>query len=138
MNTNTFRLGSIATIGSLLTLSLLPSLLITSPAAAQRRNHPQMQQGTVVWTGRVDNVTDVYFQQGRAWTRLVSGRPGSSEARFSSPLPRRNVRLSLDERMGRGAVTIRQQPNRSNDFTGIVRIADRPVGARRYQFALNW
>jgi outer membrane biogenesis lipoprotein LolB len=138
MNIKTFRFNSIATVGSLLTVSLLTGLLLTSPATAQRRPRPQMQQDAVVWEGSVDNVTDIYFQQNRVWTRRISGHGGSSEARFSSPIPRRNVRLYLDERMGRGTVSIRQQPNRNNDFTGVVRVEDRPSGARRYKFALNW
>ena len=40
--------------------------------------------------------------------------------------------------MGRGDVTLRQQPRAGNNYTAIVRIQDRKGAVGRYRFTLNW
>lgn len=92
------------------------------------------------WVGRVDSVADVYFRQGRSWMTTVSGsdRKNRGSARLSAPLPRKNVIVGLEREMGRGVVSVRQQPKASNNYTTIVRIQDRKSAVGRYQFTLNW
>jgi hypothetical protein len=92
------------------------------------------------WSGRVDSVSDVYFRQGRSWTETVSGsdKKNRGSARFTAPLPRKNVIVGLDREMGRGNVAVRQQPKASNNYTTIVRIQDRKSAVGRYRFTLNW
>ena len=46
--------------------------------------------------------------------------------------------IELDVSRGRGDVIVVQQPNRSNDFTAIVRVVDRRSGYGDYNFDLRW
>lgn len=55
--------NEIKTLTTLLGIAFLPSLLNPLPASAQRsrtKNH-----GSISWNGRVDDVVDIYFRQGR-------------------------------------------------------------------------
>ena len=127
-------------IASALALGVLPSLLLT-PVQAQRmqeRRERPIERRTIVWSGRVDDVMDIYFKHGRMWTKVVHGKEGDSRAQFMTPLPDRNVRVFLDNRKGRGKISIRQQPNRRNNYTAIVRISDPNPNDDRYQFELQW
>jgi hypothetical protein len=81
---------------------------------------------------------EVSFQQNRTWTKRISGRKGSGDAVFASALPRKSVQMTLRPLHGRGRIWIQQQPNRSNSFTCIVRISDRPSGGDQYKFSLTW
>lgn len=81
---------------------------------------------------------DVYFQQGRSWTKRVSGKSGSGDARFSGALPQRNLDWSLRKNEGRGRVSLRQRPNRRNDYTAIVRVVDHQAAMGSYAFTLRW
>ena len=115
-------------------LCLLMIFSVATPRAARAaRTH------TLTWTGRVDSIVDVYFRRGNSWEKVVSGRriQGRTETSYA-PLPQRNLRLSLEKDLGRGKVTLRQQPTRSNNYTAIVRVEDRRGGADRYRFTLRW
>ena len=120
------RFGALAALA--LSLGLTPMV-----AHAQSRQSAR-------WSGRVDSVSDVYFRQGRSWTETVSGseKKNRGSARFSAPLPRKNVMVGLEREMGRGVISVRQQPKASNNYTAIVRIRDRKSAVGRYQFTLNW
>jgi hypothetical protein len=135
-----------ALVAAALAMGVLPSLLLITSAQAQRqqekrqqeRREQQVERRTIVWSGQVDDVIDIYFKRGRMWTKTVRGKESDATARFITPLPERNVRVRLDNRTGRGTITLRQQPNRRNDFTAIVRVSDPKPDARRYQFELVW
>ncbi|WP_394794616.1 hypothetical protein [Armatimonas sp.] len=81
---------------------------------------------------------DIYFRQGRSWTRRISGKSGGGEARFFEALPQRNLNLSLRKNDGRGRVSVRQHPSRSNDYTAIVRVVDHKAAVGSYEFTLRW
>jgi hypothetical protein len=122
----TTRFGALTALA--LSLGLTPMV-----AHAQKRQSAR-------WVGRVDSVSDVYFRRGRSWSTTVSGsdKKNRGSARFTAPLPRKNVMVGLEREMGRGVVSVRQQPKASNDYTAIVRIQDRKGAVGRYRFTLNW
>jgi len=56
----------------------------------------------------------------------------------TAPLPRRPVRVTLQDIQGRGQVELTEQPEQGNNFTAKVRIVDPQNGAGQYSFTLNW
>lgn len=97
------------------------------------------QSGNVRWSGRVDADVYVYIQDGFARTQVMAGAPTYGEQfTFSTPLPRRDLTVSVERLRGRGRVEVIQQPSRSNNYTAIVRIQDRDSGSGDYEFQLNW
>lgn len=122
------------------------SLVAPPTTFAQRETHQQRQpnsirnrnQGSITWSGHVDQVMDVSFQQGRTWNKRINGRKGSGEAVFSTSIPRKSVHMTVNQSLGRGKVSIEEQPSRSNGYTCVVRIADRRSGGDQYKFTLTW
>lgn len=95
--------------------------------------------GMVRWTGRVDSDVYVYIQNGSVRTQVRSGQGTVNEqATFSTPLPRRDMTVSVNKRNGRGSVQVIQQPSMSNGYTAIVQILDNDSGADNYEFEMNW
>lgn len=96
--------------------------------------------GLVAWRGDVDDVVDIRIQGRRIEYRTRSGQE-LRNVRYDvrgNGLPRRPVTIELDVSRGRGDVIVVQQPNRSNDFTAIVRVVDRRSGYGDYNFDLRW
>jgi hypothetical protein len=133
----------------LLATSMTPSSALTPRQSQRERSReyarstgqvkpPPTRNGTIVWSGHVDNVVHVYFQENRSWIKTVRGKAGVGSAQFSAPLPRRNLTLFLVKTIGRGSAAILQQPNQSNDYTCIVRVSDHKAEAADYQFLLKW
>ncbi len=97
------------------------------------------QSGNVRWSGRVDADVYVYIQDNFARTQVMAGAPTYGEQfTFSTPLPRRDLTVSVERLRGRGRVEVIQQPSRNNNYTAIVRIQDRDSGSGDYEFQLNW
>ena len=112
----------------------LGAITLPQSHAQQTRNRNHV----IRWTGHADKLLDVSFRRESTWTKQVSGRKGSGDAVFSSPIPRKNATMTLNQTMGRGSVWIRQQPSASNNYTCIVRISDRLSGGDNYKFTLRW
>ncbi len=96
--------------------------------------------GLVAWRGDVDDVVDIRIQGRRIEYRTRSGQE-LRNVRYDvrgGGLPRRPVTIELDVSRGRGDVIVVQRPNRSNDFTAIVRVVDRRSGYGDYNFDLRW
>jgi len=92
------------------------------------------------WQGMVDG-TDIL----RVWGREVKithvrAKPIENQRyNFSTPLPRRSVKVSLSLDRGRGDVKIVQQPDYANNYTALIRVDDgRHRGADAYDFYLFW
>lgn len=139
---------TLTTVLCLLGVAVTPSLMVPSAAYAQRerpastgQNQRQIRnrnQGVITWTGHADQTLDVSFQQSRTWTKRISGRKGNGEAVFSSAMPRKSVEMRVHQLLGRGRVSIQEQPSRSNGYTCVVRISDRRSGGDQYKFTLTW
>ena len=59
-------------------------------------------------------------------------------AKFSQPLPRAEVRVSLEDIQGRGEIRLMEQPRRDNNYAARVRIRDLEPGVGDYSFVLTW
>ncbi|MCS6805676.1 MAG: peptidase inhibitor family I36 protein [Acidobacteriota bacterium] len=93
----------------------------------------------MTWRGRVDDEIEIFVRGDEVRVRTIAGRPLQGErVSFSSPLPRRDIRVELRQIRGRGSVEIIQQPERFNNYTAVVRIRDKRGGDDEYEFELSW
>ena len=103
------------------------------------QNAHAQRDGSMEWSGTVDDVTQIVIRNRNARTRHISGRfYNDADFYFNGRAPRENASVRVDKRDGRGKVFIVQQPNRRNNFTTIVQIDDSKGGADRYRFTLYW
>jgi hypothetical protein len=94
--------------------------------------------GTMTWRGRVDDYVELNIQGNRVRSREREGSQTLNEqVSFSNPLPRADVSVSVRKRSGRGRVSVVQQPNRSNNYTAIVKIDDERGGADDYEIEME-
>lgn len=95
--------------------------------------------GQVRWSGRVDEEAVVSCQSKTCVSSVNSGVPVANErARFSAPLPSRDVEVNLEDAEGRGEVRLIEQPREKNNYTARVSIRDPQTGAGDYSFTLVW
>jgi hypothetical protein len=95
--------------------------------------------GRMTWRGRVDAYVELTMQNNRVRSIEREGVPTVNEqVNFSSPLPRADVRVSVNKLNGRGEVSVIQQPNQSNNYTAIIKILDDKGGADDYEIEVNW
>lgn len=100
-------------------------------------NRPAL--GTMFWRGNVDDRIWIIVRGREFEVRTVSGQSlGSGNARFTSPMPNRNVELTAIKRQGRGDVRVIQQPSRFNNWEGIIEVFDSGSGARNYEIDIVW
>lgn len=96
-------------------------------------------QGTLTWSGRVDDEIFLDVSGRSVYERRVSGQPTyNAQYRFSSPLPRNNVNVEVRKLRGRGSVQVVEQPSSRNNFTAVIRIRDGGGGADNYEIEVNW
>jgi flagellar hook assembly protein FlgD len=95
--------------------------------------------GTMTWRGRVDDYVELNIQGNRVRSREREGSQTLNEqVSFSNPLPRADVRVSVNKRNGRGQVSVIDQPNQSNNYTAIIKIDDDKGGADDYEIEVEW
>lgn len=97
------------------------------------------QEGVFRWAGRVDIGADIEIR-GDRHRILDRGGAGTQErqATFTVPLPRQGTEMVLYRIDGRGDVNLIQIPDRSNNYTAVVRITDESSGSDYYGFELRW
>lgn len=101
--------------------------------------YAQRGEGSMQWSGTVDNTVQITIRNRNARTRTLSGRAYYDENfNFDGRAPRRNSDVRLDKQDGRGRIYVVQQPSRRNNWTTIVQIVDSKGGADRYRFTLDW
>ncbi|MBY0491938.1 MAG: hypothetical protein K2R93_19005 [Gemmatimonadaceae bacterium] len=96
--------------------------------------------GMLTWSGRVDDVVEIRISGRRVDTITRSG-VSAQNVNFNirgGGLPQRNVTLEIDQRSGRGAVYVAQQPSSWNGYTAVIRVNDNRGGADFYDFAVRW
>lgn len=97
------------------------------------------RSGSLRWRGRVDDVVRLEVRGAAISERLISGTPfNNGRFTFTSPLPRREVSLSLDRRKSRGSIEIIERPTSYNNYTAVIEIRDPQGGAADYEFDLRW
>jgi hypothetical protein len=96
--------------------------------------------GSLRWSGRVDDVVEIRIRGNDVDYRTISGRRTfSTRSDFSgSELPQRNETVRVEERQGRGSVTVVQQPNARNGYTAVIRVRDPESGYGSYDFDVTW
>lgn len=95
--------------------------------------------GQMNWRGRVDDRIWISLNGRNFSVRTLSGQNlGSGSGRLTSPLPNRNVEVSVVKRQGRGDVKVIQQPSRFNNWEAIIEIYDSGSGAREYELDIVW
>ena len=97
------------------------------------------QTGSVIWRGRVDDVTVLEIRDRTIRDRVVSGQPAQGvNFNFTSALPRNEVNVTVDKRRGRGEVRVVEQPSRRNGYTAIIEIRDSSGGSSDYEIEVRW
>jgi hypothetical protein len=95
--------------------------------------------GSLIWRGRVDDVTALEIRDRIVRDRVISGRPAEGvRADFTSALPNRDVTVSVEKRRGRGEVRVVEQPTRGNNYTAVIQIRDSSGGADEYEIEVRW
>ena len=93
----------------------------------------------LVWSGRVDEEAIVSCRDKTCSSTTDLGAPVAAEHfKFSRPLPRRDVEVTLEDTEGRGDIRLVEQPRESNNYTTRVSIRDAPKGFGEYSFTLAW
>ncbi len=115
----------------------LPGTTGTFPTQLPQ-NRRGTSTGTANWSGRVDNRANIVIKAGEINTQLIAGPASTTSATIQGVLPRRASTLTVRTLDGRGSVTVIQQPNRNNDFTGIVQISDPRRGDDNYNVQISW
>ncbi len=129
--------------GALLCLSVTA---ITAPASAEEVAPPapaadRREGNNVVWRGEVDGTVDISVRNRTLRVAVVSGRSLRREHRnhqFTGFLPARDVTVRLENVEGPGTVEVIQQPEQSNNFTAVVRVANSQPSRAEFRFKLIW
>ena len=104
-----------------------------------RRQDNLGDEGSVTWSGTVDNEVFVTVVNRRAFTTAVRGRNVTDQqVDFSGALPRREVITRIENVEGRGRVEMMEQPTSDNGFAAKVRVIDTGNGASFHRFTLAW
>lgn len=129
-------------------LLCLSATAISIPASAEEAAPPapatataNVRHGNVVWRGEVDGTVDISLRHRTVRATAVSGRSVRREHqhfRVAGFLPARDTVVRLEDVEGQGTVEITQQPDASNNFTAIVRLANSQPGRQEFRFTLAW
>jgi hypothetical protein len=100
---------------------------------------PRGRREKLTWRGRVEGETIVSCRGRTCEARLPDGGPiAGGEARFTKPLPSREVAVNLEQSDGRGQIRLVGQPRESNGYAAQVLISDPQRGSSEYRFTLVW
>ena len=100
---------------------------------------PGVENGTATWSGRVDDRANIVIRGNSIYAENVSGNGvQTTYQNMGGSLPRRNSTITARMSNGRGNVSVIQQPNRSNNFTAIIQIADSKGGSGDYKIDISW
>lgn len=96
--------------------------------------------GTLRWSGRVDDVVEIRITGRRVESITRSGvrvSDVSSNIRGDG-LPSRSVTVEVEQLAGRGSIRVVQQPSAWNGYTAVIRIDDPSGGASFHDFRAFW
>jgi len=96
--------------------------------------------GTLHWSGAVDGEVEIRIQ-GRSvnYQALSGSRPVDVRSDVSGrPLGNGSGGVEVRASLGRGSVSVVQQPSSYNGYTAIIRVRDPQGGYGRYDFDVSW
>jgi len=101
--------------------------------ARTREGHCQVR----IW---VDNRAEVRMRGDQIFVRTLEGSKSRDDgSECSQPIPYNSVRdFQVRQIAGRGKVLLSQEPDRMNNFTAMLTIADTQSGGDNYAFEVNW
>src|SRR6476661_5413648 len=110
---------------NLMTLPLSVAALAVSASSLFAQGRPLFD-----WSGRVDREVRI----------TMHGRDARTQTAGRIPLERSRLDVAgaLPQQDGRGDVDVVQQPSARNDYTMIMRIADRSSGVDNYRVTAYW
>jgi hypothetical protein len=118
---------------------LLPIVGISIFAKGSSIQDPNNGFSSFRWQGIVDGESFIKVRGRQVQSETISGLPVQNQQYdFTDTLPRAPIQVELAEVIGRGRVSIVDQPRRQNDFTAVVRIDDNQGGKSSYSFELRW
>jgi hypothetical protein len=105
-----------------------------------RGNDDRNVDGTLRWSGAVDDEVEIRIQGRNVETRTLSGNEVRDvRANLNGrALPRRDLQVRVRQRQGRGTVSVVQQPGQWNGYTAVIRVRDRQGGFGIYDFDVSW
>ena len=127
-------------------LLCLSTAAISLPASAEEAASPapavdRREGNNVVWRGDVDGTIDISLRNRSLRVDVVSGRSlrrGHQNHRITGFLPARDTTVRLENVEGPGTVEVIQQPEQSNNFTAVVRVANSQPTRAEFRFTLIW
>ena len=92
------------------------------------------------WSGDVDDALEIRIQGNHIDYRTLSGKSVRNVRAnlVSGGLPRNDVQVFVTDQMGRGTVSVVQQPSSWNNYTAVIRVYDPRPGYGAYNFDLSW
>ncbi len=95
--------------------------------------------GKARWKGTVDKEVHLVLRNNNIQTSIFDGQDyGAGTYNFTSAMPNSNVQVYVNKKKGRGNVSVIQQPDRSNNFTTIIKVLDGDGGAKEYDVEIYW
>ena len=121
-------------IRHLMSLPLSAAALAVSASSLFAQGRPLFD-----WSGRVDREVRITMH-GRDARTQTAGRIPLERSRLdvAGALPQQDGRVTVRVQDGRGDVDVVQQPSARNDYTMIMRIADRSSGVDNYRVTAYW
>lgn len=132
-------------------------LMVLFFAAFTETQAQRSRQGSMEWSGTVDDRVNLIIRGRNVRVETVSGRQyGNGRYDFDRESDDRNGRNAdwndrrggdrrwersrayVQKEDGRGNVRIIQQPNRRNNYTTIIQIRDEKGGPDRYRIRVEW
>lgn len=99
---------------------------------------PGTNSGSISWSGQVDNKVNIVIQGNTIQNQIVAGTLREGYKNMNGVLPRRPITLFVNKTEGRGTASVIQQPDRSNNYTGIVQVEDSKRGSDDYKLDISW
>jgi hypothetical protein len=128
---------------ALIVLGLPALVLAQGGEISTRRSNdwdPSSRRGQFDLRVRVDGRADFYIQGDRIRYAVRSGRTpqeaGPNE--YTQPIPRQRCEYRLEQRDGRNAIELRDQPAPRNNYTLLIHINDPQGGDSRYHARIHW
>lgn len=95
--------------------------------------------GSFIWTGKIDEKISFVIKGNEVLISDISGAGYKENSRkLLGVLPNRPAELSAKIRDGKGEIIVLQQPNRQNEYTGIVQLVNNKLTSETFRLEISW